>query len=372
MDKENIVIDGPKEAQWETLKEFTAHCPSPGEIIEYCRQNGLNERSAWMYLATVEDDQDRRETCRKFIARYIPASAILEGCPVEGVIANHVYQLCHSLAGVTRDMELVDRGYLSRDEIGHIHGGIKPSMYNQVSEVMRRIVLMADRIIKAEYIDNIYIEPTEDEAASIFMADDPNLDCVGYWDYLDDASVFLEIGPGEYAQVRCRDIHDEAEFFGLDASTITDKEMPRSHDIEPEKKMPIPGNDDFSHPDPQQKKMPIPGIAKEMDAWICGADDDTLSYVIHHHKLPAGHGRMIWNVGPSGNKSDAVRFWRALGMTPKEWNECFATTDGTPIKANAFKASHVKKSIDYNFENGKAYQGIYEPLYEHDLIVNKG
>ena len=329
---------GPNEAVWEHLKRNARQLSIGDAMSSYCQNNGIDERDAWEHLSEAELDDEYMDEiharCKGKAVRYIRASDMIEDGPIPGMTIDQVRGLFQVITAIGDDVRGVHVGRLRPDTvIAHLQDrGIRPDLVNGISEVMARLCRYIKHRIPWDLFGYV---PATDDPSSIMAPIAPD-DHVEAWISEHDPGVNLETRPGRYEHVMCDVIFTEA--VSLDSWMAIRKDRDRrSRDA-------VQGI--------------MPGIAKAFERWYC-TDDATLSYIIRHHILPEGQNRVSYR-GPA---PDAVRFWRAIGMTPGEWNACFLPTDGREIKSNAL-GKGLYKDEDKD-------SGIYVPLSEFGLLKSK-
>lgn len=328
---------GPKEAVWEHLKANARQLSMCFDLDSLCQKYGIDERDAWEYLSTVEIDDEYKDEihlrCKGHAVLYIRASDMIEDGPIPGMTIDQVRGLFQVITAIGDDVRGVRVGRLRPDTvIPHLQDrGIRPDLVNGISETMSRLCRYIKHRIPWELFGYV---PAPDDPSSIMDPISPD-DHVEAWISEHDPGVSLETRPGRYEHVMCDVIFTESVLFD---SWMISKDR-RSTDA-------------------VQDQGIMHGIAKAFERWYC-TDDATLSYIIRHHILPEGQNRVFYR-GPA---PDAVRFWKEIGMAPKEWNACFLTEDGKPIKSNAL-GKDLYKDEDKD-------SGIYKPLSEFGLLKSK-
>lgn len=328
---------GPKEAVWEHLKANARQLSMCFDLDSLCQKYGIDERDAWEYLSTVEIDDEYKDEihlrCKGHAVLYIRASDMIEDGPIPGMTIDQVRGLFQVITAIGDDVRGVHVGRLRPDTvIPHLQDrGIRPDLVNGISETMSRLCRYIKHRIPWELFGYV---PATDDPSSIMAPITPD-DHVEAWISEHDTGVYLETRPGRYDLVMCNVIFTESVLFD---SWMISKDR-RSTDA-------------------VQDQGIMHGIAKAFERWYC-TDDATLSYIIRHHILPEGQNRVSYR-GPA---PDAVRFWKEIGMAPKEWNACFKAGDGKPIKSNAL-GKDLYKDEDKD-------SGIYKPLSEFGLLKSK-
>lgn len=330
MDNKNKHID-PKDPFWEHLRDLAREYPVRTLYFSTCQENGIDERDALMFLSTVKfDDEntDKIQAMYKWRAEtFIPASAMIEDGPDPGMTIDQVRGLFQVITAIADDVRGVHVGRLRPSTVIHLRDrDIRPDLVNNVSEVMSRLCRYIKHHIPWEMQGYV---PAPDDPSSIMAPISPD-DHIEAWIREHDPGVCLETRPGHYESAMCAVIFDETALLVSRTRAIEPPQVPASETV-------------------------MDGIANAFEKWFA-TDDATLTYIIRHRCLPDGHNRVLYR-GPA---PDAVRFWKAVHMTPGEWNACFMTADRRAIKDNAL-GKDLYKDTDKN-------SGIYVPLREFGLL----
>jgi len=335
MDKENTHI-GPSGAKWDGLERIAMRGLAPGAISSYCEQNGLDEKEAWVHLSEVDPDEEVRARLSAHASTYIRAKDIIDQGEIPGIAPDQVRQLFRILAEIGSDVRGAHFGRIPFDEISHIqHRGIAPAMFDGCLEILGRL---SSHVLDAIPWDRWGFVEAKETPDSIRLSISRERQ-IEAWLREHQPGVALEIAPGRYGSVDCAVILDETD--NLDAW------------IHPPVKM--------ARPEPPGPEI-YPGIAVGFARWY-DTDDATLSYIVREHRLPPGHNRVSYR---GRNKADAVRFWESISMTPQQWNDCFCTRDGKPIRSNAKPSKGLDgKPIQIDQDKNS---GIYIPLKTFGLL----
>ena len=332
--------NGPIRAILEGLKPVARKGTARGAIVDYCHQNRIDERDAWEYLAREETDAEIREIFERSAVLFVKASDIInDGAPIPGIETDQVREVFSGLISIGDEIRHVHLGQRRPETVIHLRDqSLKPEARDGIHEVMRRL---ARRIMSIPW-DRFGFTPTIIGASSIFAPPGRDQE-IGAWIREHDHGVKLETAPLEYDSVMCSVILDEATLF--DSPT-------------PGQKIPAPESVlDSPHDQPSAPRAEVMhGISNAFEPWF-DTDDETLSYIIIHHKLPPGHNRATYR---GKSKADAVRFANAIGITIEQWNALFTTCDGESIKRNA-----LQKGLYIDQDRNS---GIYIPLREYELL----
>ena len=350
---ENKAQNGPN---WDGLADLACKSPLRPRIEKYARENGIDEREAFRYLADCcrhgntegwqETDPDHFD---RMAREYIRASDILDKAgdaivPVAGYGETQVLELFRMLWEITDARTQAHIGRISPGMIDHIPGRIKPDMVAGASEIVRRLVQKVRQIETG----TVEVAIPQDAPESISRPIDP----VAHIDGIirdKDPGIYLEKMPSSYYHVSCRVILDEMALLDAVARSREAVQVPEpsAHDT---------GTVARQAPQGPETDKVMPGIAELFRPWLPSVTDDALlSHIIRCHRRPQGASKIRWE----GIQADAVRFWEGCGMTPSEWHDCFYFIDPKTKK---------EKHIDSNRKTKDAYKDddktakIYGPL----------